>query len=270
VLDSPSMAQPLDSIQALLPVLRRRPLGVMSDVDGTLAPIVARPEDATVLEATRSLLRALVAKGVRVAAVTGRPLEVARRMVGLDEIAYAADHGLTLWLEGKRESAPGLAEYESLAAAAERELGGLLEAGVQLENKGALLALHYRNAPAPASARETIREAIDRSEAAKRFEVREGRMVVELRPPIPADKGTAAEALAKRLGLAAIVCLGDDVTDIDMFRAAARLREQGMAGASLAVASQETPPELMAAADYRLEGREGVDWLLREIAAAVG
>lgn len=265
------MAKALDSIEPLLPLIRQRPLGVMSDVDGTLAPIVPRPEDATVPEATRALLRQLVAKGVLVAAVTGRSLETARRMVGVDEIAYAADHGLTLWLDGRREGTPGLEEYVSLAAEAERQMGPLVEAGgVQLENKGALLALHYRNAPDAAAARQAIAAAIEGSEAAQRFVVRVGRMVAELRPPIDADKGTAVEALVERLGLAAVVCLGDDVTDIDMFRAVERLRERGTEGASVAVASEEAAPEVMAAADYRLEGHEGVEWLLGALAEAVG
>ncbi|MEE8384918.1 MAG: trehalose-phosphatase, partial [Dehalococcoidia bacterium] len=103
------MAIPLTSIEPLLPVIRRRPLGLLSDIDGTLSPIVPRPEDATVPEAIRAPLRALVAKGVKVAFITGRSLEMARRMVGLDDAAYAADHGLTVWLDGRKEAAPGLA-----------------------------------------------------------------------------------------------------------------------------------------------------------------
>lgn len=262
------MAKELTEIQPLLPLIERRPLGLMSDVDGTLAPIVARPEDATVPDSTRSLLRELIAKGVRVCAITGRPLETARRMMGVEGVAYAADHGLTLWADGKRESAPGLAEYEPLAVEAERELSGLVESapGVQIENTGALLAVHYRNAEDAAAARAAILQAIGRSAAAGRFEVREGRMVVELRPPIGADKGTALAALAERLGLAAVVCLGDDVTDVDMFRAAARL--PGVAEASIAVASAEAAPEVMEAADYWV-GADGVQWLLGELVRAL-
>ncbi|MEX0801310.1 MAG: trehalose-phosphatase [Dehalococcoidia bacterium] len=262
------MAKELTGIEPLLPIIRQRPLGVMSDIDGTLAPIVARPEKATVPEPVRSLLRELLAKGVRVAAITGRPLETARRMVGVEGVAYATDHGLTLWVEGKRESAPGLAEYEPLALATERELADLAGSapGVQIENTGALLAVHYRNAVEPEGAREAILAAIERSEAARRFEVREGRMVVELRPPIAADKGTALAALTERLGLAAAVCLGDDVTDIDMFRAAVALR--GVEAVTVAVASAEAAPEVMGAADYWI-APEGVEWLLGEIAQAL-
>jgi trehalose 6-phosphate phosphatase len=267
VLDFRSMAKELTDIEPLLPLLQRRPLGVMSDVDGTLSPLVARPEEARVPESTREVLRELMGKGVRVAAITGRSLAVARAMVGVEGVAYAADHGMTLWIEGRRESAPGLAEYEALARAAEGELAGLSNVGVQIENKGALLGLHYRNADEPERAREAILARIGRSEAAGRFEVREGRMVVELRPRLVGDKGTALEALAERLGLAAIVCLGDDVTDIDMFRAARGLA--AVEASSVAVASGEASAGVVEAADYALAGEGGVEWLLRELVRAL-
>jgi trehalose 6-phosphate phosphatase len=266
------MAEPLTSIEPLLPIVRERPLGVFSDIDGTLAPIVPRPEDAAVPGATRALLETLIAKGVKVSLISGRSLEAARRMVGLEEAAYAAEHGLTLWLEGRRESAPGLAEYEALARQAEKELRGMAEAteGVELENKGPLLAVHYRRAADRVAAREAALAAIERSEAARRLRVQEGRMVIELRPRlVGVDKGTAAETLAERLGLRGLICLGDDVTDIDMFAAAGRLRGRGVAVASVAVGSEEAAPEVREAADYWLAGRERVEWLLGEIVSAV-
>lgn len=264
------MAIPLTSIEPLLPVIRRRPLGLLSDIDGTLSPIVPRPEDATVPEAIRAPLRALVAKGVKVAFITGRSLEMARRMVGLDDAAYAADHGLTVWLEGRSEAAPGLAEYEALARQAEDELQALSRTapGVELENKGALLAVHYRRAEGP-GAREAILEALGRSQAAQRFRMQEGRMVVELRPPLRADKGTALEMLVSRLGVEGVICPGDDITDIDMFATLRRLRAQGLGGAAVAVASQEAAPEVAQAADYAVQGPEGIEWLLSEMVRAL-
>src|SRR3990172_5769766 len=100
------MARELTSIEPLLPVIRQRPLGLLSDIDGTLAPIVPRPEDAAVPDAVRALLGQLAARGVKVALITGRSLDMARRMAGLEDAAYAANHGLTLWLEGREEAAP--------------------------------------------------------------------------------------------------------------------------------------------------------------------
>ena len=265
------MARPLTSIDPLLPVIRQRPLGLLSDVDGTLAPIVARPEDARVPDATRTLLEELAAGGVRVAVITGRPLETARRIVGTDEVAYAADHGLTLLVEGRREAAPGLEEYEELARRAEREMAGVARQvpGVQIENKGALLGIHYRRADEPARAREAVLKAVRRSPAAQRFQLHEGRMVVELRPALDTDKGTAVEFLVRRLGLQGVICLGDDITDIDMFAAVGRARAQGVAGAAVAVSSDEAAPEVAQAADYSLAGQESVDWLLKEMVRAL-
>ncbi len=270
MLDSFSMARPLTSIEPLLPIIQRRPLGLLSDIDGTLAPIVPRPEDARVPEATQTLLRELAAKGVKVAMITGRRLSTARRTVGLDDVIYAAQYGLTVWLDGRIETAPGLAEYEELSSRAEDELQYLSDTmpGVQVVNKEGLLVIHYRRAEAP-DAREEILKAVARSQAAQRFKVIEGRKVVELRPPIPADKGTALEILVDRLHVEGVLCLGDDVGDIDMFAALRRLREQGLAGVSVAAASEEASPEVAQATDYTVDGTEGVKWLLSEMIRAL-
>lgn len=270
MLDSVSMAQPLTSIEPLLPVIRQRPLGLLSDIDGTLAPIVPRPEDARVPDATRALLQQLAAKGVKVALITGRRLSTAQREVGLDDVIYAAQYGLTVWLDGHVEAAPALAEYQALAGRVERDLRFLPETvpGIQVVNKEGLLAVHYRRAERP-GAREAILEAMERSQAAKRFRLIEGRMVVELRPPIPADKGTALEMLVTRLGLRGVICLGDDTGDIDMFVALRRLRGSGLAGVTVVAASEEAPSEVSEAADYTVEGPKGVERLLTEIVRAL-
>jgi trehalose 6-phosphate phosphatase len=110
---------------------------------------------------------------------------------------------------------------------------------------------------------------VSESEPARRFQLHEGRLVVELRPDLGADKGTALETLAERLSLRGLLCLGDDVTDVDMFRVAERLRSQGLATVRIAVASAEAAPEVMEAADYALDGVEGVERLLGDIVKAL-
>ncbi len=264
------MARPLTSIEPLLPVLRQRPLGLLSDIDGTLAPIVPVPEDARVPEATRALLHELAAKGAKIALITGRRLSRAQLVAGMDDVVYAAQYGLTVWADGRVETAPGLAEYEALVRQAEADLRVLSRTvpGVQVVNKEALLAIHYRRAEVP-RAREAILQAIARSQAAQRFHVLEGRKVVELRPPIQADKGTALEMLVGRLGLQSAICLGDDVMDIDMFAALRRLRARGLVGASVVVTSEEAGPEVGQAADYSVEGPAGIEWLLTEMVRAL-
>ncbi|HEU4760322.1 MAG TPA: trehalose-phosphatase [Dehalococcoidia bacterium] len=263
------MAVPLQSIEPLRPVLSQPPLGLASDIDGTLAPIVPRPEDAAVSPRCRALLGELMQRGVRVALMTGRSLAMARRMVGLEGAAYAANHGLSLWVDGREETASEAAEYVALAQRAVSEMEGLDVPGVVLEDKGPVLAVHYRQAADAVAARQAVLRAIGASPAARAFRLHEGRRVVELRPPLAVDKGTALAALASRLGVRSLLCLGDDATDIDMFRAAGRLREGGLPVAIVAVRSEEATEAVLAGADYWVDGVKGVEWLLREVLTAL-
>ncbi len=264
------MAEQLRDIGPLRPLLARRPLGLISDIDGTLAPIVAKPEEAAVSPRCRALLSQLTGRGVRVAVITGRTLEVARTMLTLDGVAYAANHGLSLWVDGREETAAAAAaEYVGRAREAIRELAGLDIPGVALEDKGPVLAVHYRRAADEEAARLAVLRAIEASPAARAFRVHEGRKVIELRPPLGIDKGTTLAALVARLGVAAVICLGDDATDIDMFRAVERLREGGLAGTTVAVRSEEATEAVLASADYWVDGVPGVEWLLQELLKAL-
>lgn len=260
------MVRQLSDIGPLRGLLTHPPLGIISDVDGTLAPIVPRAEDAAITPRCRMLLRDLMGRGVRVALATGRPLAVARAMVDLEGAAFAVNHGLTLWVGDQEETPPAVAEYVSRARETKRELAGLDIPGVSLEDKGPVLAVHYRRAVDERLAREAVLAAIAGSPAARAFRIHEGRKVIELRPPLDINKGTAVAALVPRLGARAVICLGDDVTDIDMFREVRRLREGGLPGASIAVRNEEAAPEVVDSADFWLDGGiPGVEWLLQEL-----
>ena len=260
----------LTDIEPLRPLLVRRPLGLFSDIDGTLSPIVARPEDAKVTPRCRELLASLVRSGVQVALITGRPLGVARSMVGIEAATYAANHGLEFWIDGSMEAVEGVAEYTGLVDQVLDEAGDLQAAGVQVELKGPGVAFHYRRVGDIEAARSAILRAIESWTAVERFTVLEGRKVFELRPRIEANKGTAARLLAQRLGVKGILCVGDDRTDVDMFQAVSALREEGGEGRSIAVLSPEVAPDLLDAADYTVDGVGGVEWLLAEVLKVLG
>jgi trehalose 6-phosphate phosphatase len=262
-------AVPLTKIEPLRPLFTRSFLGLFSDIDGTLSPIVPRPEDASVTPRCRDLLRDLIRRGVRVALITGRELDVARAMVGVDEAAYAASHGLDFWVDGSSEMGVPVGEYAGLADRVVKEIGDLAEPGITIESKGAGVAFHYRRATDEAAALAAIQRAIVSTEAAQHFQRIEGRKVVELRPAVEANKGTAARRLADRLGVKSIICLGDDRTDVDMFQSVAALGKQGIEGRSVAVLSAEIHPDVLASADFTVDGVEGVEWLLAELADAV-
>ncbi|HXG42876.1 MAG TPA: trehalose-phosphatase [Dehalococcoidia bacterium] len=259
------MAAPLpdpESIASLLP----RPLGLFSDVDGTLSPIAPTPGAASLSSTVLGLLEALAAAGVLVALLSGRRAQELRRWVGLEGVVYVGNHGLEWWEGGRVRTVPGLARYRRLARTALAELGRLELPGLLLEDKEVGVAVHYRLSPSPEAAREAVLAAIAASPACRSFWVLEGKMVLELRPPLGADKGTAALDLARRHRLRGALALGDDITDVPMFR---RLRRApGLRAVCVAVAGPETPPLVLQLAHYRVEGVEGVETLLRGLLRA--
>ena len=263
------MAKQLRDIEPIRSLLSLRPLAVFSDIDGTLAPIVPDPEDARVTDRARESLRDLMALGVGVGLITGRDLAKAREMTGLPDVWYAANHGLTLSIGGVDETPEAVRDFLPRAQAVIRETAGVESVGVSVEDKGPIIAFHYRRAASPEEARAAIEVALGASASAAAFRVHEGRMVIELRPPLDVDKGTALEELSRRMRAGAVIALGDDRTDVDMFRRVTALRETGTLGATVAVASREAPDEVLDGADYWVEGVGGAEWLLGEIVRAL-
>ena len=245
---------------------------VLCDLDGTLAPIVDRPEAAAVPEETREALRALAGRYGLVGIVSGRPALDARRIVGLDALAYSGNHGFELLAPGASEPDPdpALSGHEGdaarfVGALDRRELERL---GFRVEDKGAIVALHWRGAEnegeAEARASEIAAEAEWQSLVPHR-----GRKVLEIRPDVSIDKGRAVESLLRGRGLHAAMYGGDDRTDADAFLGLRRLREAGELErtVAIAVASEEVPPALLAEADVRVDGPGAYREVLRSLAA---
>jgi len=262
-------AEELRSIEPLLPLLRQPPLGILSDIDGTLAPIVSNPEDAHISVRSREALRGLMAQGVQVAFITGRAVEKARQMVGLPGTMFAGNHGLNIWDNGALDAPEVLREYVGRARQVIADVCGTQIPGVIVEDKGPVVAFHYRKAPSEAEALAAIRKAIAGSGAAKAFLLQEGRKVLELRPPLPLDKGTALSGLAARMGVKAVLCMGDDATDVDMFRGVNLMRAEGMLGRNIGVWSPEVNPIVLESTDYFVRGVEGIEWMLEELLRAL-
>lgn len=245
-----------DALACLRAALDAAPAGLITDYDGTLAPIVRDPAQARPAAGVPALLRRLAARLALVAIVTGRAALDARRLAGADELLVVGNHGLE-WLAPSAVAsapAPELDVVRAAMAAALRRLGALAIPGVTLEAKGISATAHYRAAADPAAARTRVLAALAEHPDAS-IDVREGRMSVELRPIAAGDKGTALLRIVKRHALRGLVVLGDDVTDLDMFRAADVLRERGgiraciVAVGALGGAPGEAPPEVAAAAD---------------------
>jgi trehalose 6-phosphate phosphatase len=225
-----------------------RSAAVILDVDGTLAPIVPRPEDARVPDVTRRELRRLVDRYRLVACLSGRTSGDARQIVGVDGIVYVGSHGLELEPEADRWR--------------DRLRGFLATVAWPVEDKGLTASFHFRDAPDEAAARAELEEVATRAQAAG-LRARFGRKVLELRPPVDADKGTAVAHLTASEDITRGLYAGDDTTDLDAFRG---LRESELELAvCVAVSSAEGPRELVDQADVVLEGPDAMLELLRRL-----
>jgi trehalose 6-phosphate phosphatase len=265
------------TIARLIAPLREDPeaAAVLCDVDGTLAPIVADPGSAAVPEETREALRALAARYALVACVSGRRAVEARRLVGVEELAYAGNHGLELLAPRARAAIvdPSITERALVTREFVRQLevAALSRAELRLEDKGPIQALHWRGAADEEAAERRAGEIATAARQAG-LEPRWGRKVLEIRPASGIDKGTAVTRLlfSERIGRALFA--GDDRTDLDAFHALRSLVAAGNLAVAvcIAIGSAEGPAELSRQADAVVGGTKEFLVVLRALAEPRG
>jgi trehalose 6-phosphate phosphatase len=236
---------PAESLLAPLAAAPERS-ALLFDVDGTLSPIVARPELAYVPAETKAELRRLVTRYGLVACVSGRAGDDARRLVGVEGVRYVGNHGLELDPRAE-ELGAAIARFRDSVA-------------LPVEDKVLSLSYHFREAPDETTARAELEGVAERARATG-LDPRWGRKVLEIRPPVAADKGTAVRALLADAAVTRALYAGDDTTDLDAFAA---LREAGLQHVvRVAVASAEGPRELPEEADVVVSSTEELAALLR-------
>ena len=268
---------PVESISDALRPLTDRPdeAAVLCDIDGTLAPIVDRAEEATVPEATSRLL-ARIARSYRVVAcISGRGATEARRIVGVGGIAYAGSHGAELLLPGKAQAelVPAFATWADRVRefAFDKDSAELRMMRVRIEDKGPIVAFHWRGARDEAAARAAVERIAAEAESAGLL-THWGRKVLEIRPPVPIDKGQAVRELLRRAPVKTAVFGGDDATDLDVFDVLSDLRREGVlhTAVCIGVRSEEGPPAIVERADLVVDGTGGFVQVLEVLAGAGG
>jgi trehalose 6-phosphate phosphatase len=241
----------------------------MLDIDGTLAPIVDHAADAHVPESTRQLLITVARTYGLVACVSGRRASEARAMVSIGSISYVGSHGIELLLSGWTE-----AKLDTDAAdwvrrihdfGREADTAEVRRKRVRLEDKGPIVAFHWRGAPDEDAARAAVDVIAERAQAAG-LRTHWGRKVLEVRPPIRIDKGAGVNRLLTEVGpqIDSALYVGDDTTDLDAFRALTDLVQEGrlVRAVRAGVQSEEGPSQITAEADIVVDGPDGVRRLL--------
>jgi trehalose 6-phosphate phosphatase len=256
--------------QNLETVLAQSPLGLAFDFDGTLSPIAPTPEEAHLYSGVTELLQR-AQRYAHVAILTGREIEDGARKINLDGLTYIGEHGLA-WSDGLPwlhpvHIAPDALEYISsgmylldLVEARQAELPGII---VQRKRVGG--SIHYRLAPDKEQTRRKLLDLLAEPARRVNMQVSEGKLIVEIRPPLSIHKGMALRVFAQRNDLRALIFAGDDLTDLDAMLGIPALRREGLAALAIAVRHHDTPSELLQHADMVVDEVPGMVALLRDI-----
>jgi trehalose 6-phosphate phosphatase len=237
--------------------------GIFLDFDGTISDISTASGEARLNPAAEGLLSEL-SRRYPMCVMSGRRAAEVASIVGLPRINYIGLHGME-WMEEEPHMDPEVLPHLPTLNRAREELRTALAelSGVSLEDKLASLSLHFREAP------DTEEEVVRLAEGVADnlgLKLRQGRMALELLPPVDIDKGTALIRLARGWRLKRALYAGDDMTDVDGFRGLRYLMKEGdFDGVAIAVLSDETPIELEAVADITVEGPEGLLSLLSRL-----
>src|SRR5918997_624965 len=274
---SNALAPDVDAVvSACMEVLRQAPSAVVTDIDGTVSAIAPTPAEAMVDPGAKAALSLLMERLATVAVVSGRAPQDGAAMVGLPELIYVGNHGLERIVRGTPWTHPVAAAAQPAIAAALAEIESAARAVTDVpwllvENKGVTGTIHYRLAPDQIAAAALL-EPLARA-AANRHGLRltSGRMIFEVRPELAVNKGTAIRDLAQDLSLRGIVFFGDDVTDVDAFRALRELREAGEAATlRVGILGPDTSPAVLAEIDLSVNGVPACAATLLALAARLG
>lgn len=233
--------------------------GIFTDYDGTLSSLVDDPAVAVPLPGVVAVLTQLAACYPCVGVLTGRPVSFLQALLP-EELLLVGLYGLEVVDGGVRRDHPHGGAWREViddVAAIARDRG---PAGMRVEAKGLSLTLHYREAPDQA---EAVREFAVRQAERSGLRSRPAKMSFELHPPIECDKGTALRQHAD--GLSAVCFIGDDVADLPAFDTLDAMANDGIHVVRVAVEGSETPAELSARADLRVEGPDDVGRLLADL-----
>jgi len=257
-----------DLIFELYTLLAEHPAGLLSDIDGTLSKIAPRPEEANISASTTEALRSLTSHLELVGVVTGRSAHDAEQMIGLKDLVYVGNHGMERLEDG---SVTVVAAARPFVAAIAETLNAVrlryADPNVLFENKGVSGSIHFRLTANPALAQDELLEIVAPLARAAGLHVTLGRMIIELRPPVRANKGTALAEIVDEHKLRALLYLGDDITDLDAMRMLRELRDAGKVnGLSIGVLDVESPVEIAKTADRTVIGVDGARALLSGLA----
>lgn len=240
--------------------------GLVMDFDGVLAPIVGDPTASRLLDGTADVLARLARRLPVVALLSGRPVAFLSERAPVPGVHLLGSYGVERWQDGDVHLLPEVAGWQDAVASATARLHAQFDPapGVHVEDKGLAVAVHWRGADDHAATGRTVDDVVAALAAETGLHREPGKLVMELRPPLGEDKGTALRRLAAEERLDVVAYAGDDRGDLPAFAAAAEL-----GGHALVVHGVEIAPEVAAVEGTQFAGPDEFAAWLHELADAL-
>jgi trehalose 6-phosphate phosphatase len=245
---------------------------IVTDIDGTISTIQSLPHEAVITRNMEDVLTKIQKKFMLLAIITGRPLSDAFKMIDIPGILYIGNHGMEYQKNNSVVTDKKILKYipkinklyEKLKAEPNIKMSGII-----LENKNACLSIHYRLSENPQIARKNILQTLKNIKIVEELQIKEGKKIIEIRPPVGNDKGVIIKKIVKKYHTKKLIYLGDDITDVDAFKEINNLsNNNNFQGISIVVQSDETPEFVLNNADYYVKSVEDVkkffNWLLSD------
>ncbi len=263
------------AVERSIGVLSHRPSALLFDFDGTLSRLVDDPADAAIEQRSEVALRELAGLVDVLGIVTGRAASDVQTKLDARDLVVVGNHGLEWVVRGEHQAHEAGVEAETAVSAALGEIRERIEhdrlaEGVIFENKRLSASVHYRMAPNQKQVGSVLVPLARRVAASHGLRLTEGKLIVELRPTAEVSKGSAMHQLQRDFGLASMVFLGDDLTDVDGFIELKNLRDaETCETLAVGVIGTDSHPKVGETADTALTEVTGVSEYLEQLVVAL-
>jgi trehalose 6-phosphate phosphatase len=255
----------LDNLTELKERIVRYPFGLITDIDGTIAPTIPNILQAEITESNRHYLAELANKLALVAVVSGRQSREVKDMVGLADVVCIGHYGMEWWDNNQTIMYPDVKVYLPSIRAVAKELEILRSIdGLIIQDKLATISIHYNLTSKPDIVKKRILELLSKSPNVKNICIMEEKMNIGIVPPVAIDKGTAVANLIRQHKLRGAIFLGDDIADVPAFRAIRLARQNtDFDGLAILVIGKDTRQDIVNEADFTLNGVQEAEVLLK-------
>ena len=250
------MVRLLDNLESLKKIIRRKPFGLITDMDGTISPIPRDFLETPIPPPTLPQLTELASRLDLLAVISGRKAGALREIINIPGVEYIGHYGMEWWANGQAVLHPDVTASLSdmRALAAELEFLHSID-GVIIQDKGASISVHYNTVQQPSTAKQQILDFLEKSPHIKNLRLMDEKTNIGIVPKLDIDKGTAVTGLIQQYHLRSALYLGDDIGDLPAFRAIRVAREkQEFMGLAVLVTGGETSHSLLDEVDFTLRG----------------